>query len=128
MVKIDNASELIAALRSQLVSRADGARSAATKTVDTGKATDTMGPVRVPIEELQRRIGREIGELDMKLPANRRRARIIFIESVLTWDFGDELLNDPQFGFFVRDIEESMSANADVAATLDQMLSQIHSH
>jgi hypothetical protein len=127
VVKIDNTSELISALRSQLATRAEGLRNVGNRTVDAGKnEVRNAGPVSV--EELRRRVGREIASLDMKLPANRRRARIIFIESVLTWDFGDELLNDPQFDFFVRDVEESLNANPDVAASLDKVLSQLHTN
>ncbi len=125
MVKIDGTSELISALRSQMASRADGLRSAAASSTEGGKA-DPAGTTPVTIEQLRQRIGRELRDLDLKLPTNRRRARIIFIESVLTWDFGDALLNDPQFGFFVRDIEESMSSNPDVASVLDQVLLQLH--
>ena len=125
MVKIDSTSELISALRSQLATRSDALRSSSTASAAAGRP-ETRASVQISIEQLQERIGRELKDLDLKVPANRRRARIIFIESVLTWDFGDDLLNDPQFGFFVRDVEESMSANPDVASSLDLVLSQMH--
>lgn len=79
------------------------------------------------IEALRNRIGRELGSLNLKEAADRHRARVVFIESVLSWEFGDQLLNDQRLGALVRDIEESVESHPQAAAALDNMLMQLHS-
>ncbi len=121
MAKIDGTSELINALRSQLVARSDALRTSPARTERTATADATPASI-VSIEELRKRLGREIRSLDLKLPENRRQARILFIESVIGWDFGDALLNDPRFSIFVRDVETSMVSDPKIAETLDKIL------
>jgi hypothetical protein len=120
--KIGGASELVNILRSQLSSRAEALKTASGQSSETANAGAS---VPISIEELRKRLGREMRNLDLKLPENRRQARIIFIESVIAWDFGDGLLNDPNFSLFVRDVEKSMSSDPKVAQALDQLLQQL---
>ncbi len=59
-------------------------------------------------EEIQRRIGERIRMLD---PEERQgpRAAQVFVESVLVWEFGEELLDDPDFAELTRQVRAAMT-------------------
>jgi hypothetical protein len=124
MPKIDGTSELVNALRSQLVARSETLRTDSARSKLTDAATRN-GSAAISVDELRKRLGRSIRALDLSIAANRRQARLMFIESVIAWDFGDNLLNDPQFSLFVRDVEASMCSDPTVGTALDLVLSQL---
>lgn len=123
MVKVDSTSALLDAVRSELATRAERSRLTAEKSGTPAAAQRSASPLT--LETVRQRIGREIDDLDLKLPASRRRARLAFIESLLAWEFGDTLLTDPQFDELVREIDDSVTASPDVAAALEQVLAQL---
>ena len=61
-------------------------------------------------EEIQRRIGERIRMLE---PEERQgpRAAQVFVESVLAWEFGDEVLDDPDFAELARQVRTAMTAD-----------------
>lgn len=122
MAKVDGTSDLLAALRSQLTGRSSKAGSGRSRGVDDAKsmARDAIGP-----EALQERIGSELKLVDLASLPGKKKARQIFIESVLAWDLGAGLLADGQFGRVVRDVEESITSDPRLSDQLDQLLLQI---
>ena len=63
---------------------------------------------KVSPEEIQRRIGERIRMLE---PEERQgpRAAQVFVESVLAWEFGDEVLDDPDFVELTRQVRTAMT-------------------
>jgi hypothetical protein len=59
-------------------------------------------------EEIQRRIGERIQMLG---PEERQgpRAAQVFVESVLAWEFGEEVLDDPDFAELTRQVRATMT-------------------
>lgn len=118
MAKIDGTSALINALRSQLATRTESQRG--TPVNRTGN--QSAAPAAITAEQLQIRIGRELKRLDLRSATGRRQARQVFLESVLAWDLGEQLLTDARFGFVIKDVEESIEAAPQVSQALDELL------
>ena len=63
---------------------------------------------RVAPEELRRRIAQSIEALDINDPMRGDKAARIFVEQVLIWQFGDNLLNDPGFARLAGDVQQTL--------------------
>lgn len=122
MAKVDGTSDLLATLRGQLTGRSGKTSASRSRDVDGMKSTsqEAIGP-----EALQERIGSELKLVDLVSPSGKKKARQIFIESVLAWDLGEGLLADGQFGRVVRDVEESIASDPRLSEQLDQLLMQL---
>lgn len=59
-------------------------------------------------EALRQRIGLAIEGIAEDDPARRRKAMRLFVENVLTWQFGDALLNDPAFASLADDVQRTL--------------------
>jgi hypothetical protein len=70
------------------------------------KASD--GSLRAAPDELRRRISRSIAAIDINDPMRGNKATRIFVEQVLTWQFGDNLLNDPGFTRLVEEVQQTL--------------------
>jgi hypothetical protein len=76
-------------------------------------------PARRPgLAALKSKVRERLGALDPDDPRRPDKARRIFLESVLAWQFGNELLLDRGF----EDIVAGVRANAQVDARLGQLL------
>lgn len=79
-----------------------------------GKATEqqtTKAPAsaaRAAPEELRRRIAQSIAAIDNNDPMRGNKATRIFVEQVLTWQFGDSILNDPGFTRLVEEVQQTL--------------------
>jgi hypothetical protein len=64
-------------------------------------------------QEVERRIRERIARLD---PAEQRgqEAIRIFVSSVLAWEFGEEILGDPEFSALSRQVEEALAAEPEL--------------
>jgi hypothetical protein len=78
------------------------------------------------IEQLERQIGDKIRGLDRDAPNLRQRAARIFIESVLAWEFGDRIMNDPRFFALVDHVQSAMESDASIGATIKAMIDDMH--
>ncbi|WP_157572466.1 hypothetical protein [Nevskia soli] len=125
MTKIDPTADLISVLRTQLSSRTGAKKVDSDK---TGKSEQGAHPPHVvSTQEIKRRIGRQIQQLNLRSETERRYARRIFLESIIAWDFGDQILNDRRFDFIVKDVEESLSLDGTISKTFDLLLEAIQS-
>jgi hypothetical protein len=53
------------------------------------------------------------------------KAHAIFLEAVLTWEFGMDLLNDPEFYTLVNDLKDSMSQDDSLKQKIDSTLKEL---
>jgi hypothetical protein len=87
------------------------------------------GPARArrrpPLAALKRTVQERLASID---PGDTRRAdkaRRVFLESVLAWHFGDELLLDRRFDEMVVGVQEALEAHAKTDASLDRLLREL---
>jgi hypothetical protein len=70
-------------------------------------------------------VARKIRTIDPLAPDFDRTAASLFIESVLTAEFGDALLNDPAFRETMRDVQHAMLSNESIRAQLQTLLREL---
>jgi hypothetical protein len=70
---------------------------------------------------LESRLKARIGGLD---PGNAGQLRQAFVETVLLWELGEQLSQDPAFGDMAARVSEQLAADPAVADNLNQMLSR----
>lgn len=90
----------------------------------TKPATGTRTTVKPGSDEILRRIGDRIHALN---PDEKRgtKAMQIFIESVLVWEFGEELLQDPRFTEIAREVQHTINENELARQKLTTLLEQL---
>jgi hypothetical protein len=65
---------------------------------------------KASIGELKSQIAARLGALSPDERSSSQGARI-FVESALAWEFGDEILTDPDFAKLVSDIEKAIASS-----------------
>lgn len=101
-------------------------RSSSLTGTDTALSNAGMqaGPAtKAGVDEIKRKIGARIKALS---DDERRgtKAVQIFVESVITWEFGDQLLQDPQFTNLSKEIVQAMSENQGVWKKMQALLKE----
>lgn len=82
-------------------------------------------PERPDIQELRSRIAARVLALDAGSPDRKRRARRIFFESVIAWEFGDQLLLDSEFSRMIDNIEETVQADPEMDQQFNELLASL---
>lgn len=125
MTKIDRTDQLLDILRQELAERIKGGRPegpAAPARTDG----NTVRPARpVSAGQLRQQLARELKSHNLGTPEGKHQARIAFIETVVAWDLGANLMRDPQFGFMVRHIEDAICGHATTAERFDGLLADL---
>jgi hypothetical protein len=74
-------------------------------------------------EEIKRKIGERIKALSGEDKGGRRAAQI-FVEVILLWEFGDHLIQDPQFTELSREVVNTMAENPKIWHKLHALLKE----
>ena len=122
MEPISNAGQLIEILRKQLTksqNRTDVSKKTSSKPEATASATPhDIGAVRQNIREKLQRI-------NSNDPKAEQKSIRIFLESVLLWEFGDRLMDDPKFYALLDDVQHSMESDPVVRESLAALMLQL---
>lgn len=114
MTRINGAADIATFIRRQMATmgapgtRADGA----------GPGTAKAGGQAAP-QDLASLVFRRIRFIDPADPDRRRKAFRVFIESVLLFELGEELINDPKFYELVDTVQGRMAADPALARAMD---------
>ena len=122
MSRIDRLGEFVSVLRrGRIASSLPGGAKARTASASAGgEAERTLDSLRTTLSSRLRAV--EGNERERK----RGRARI-FVESVLVWEFGEDLLGDPEFDAIVGRVEENLLADDQLADRLGDLLDELSS-
>lgn len=97
-----------------------------TATVAPGRAPagSARGPrtERASVEQLRQRVVERVRALDPDDPRRPGKARRIFLESVLAWEFGDDILQDNRLDELLAHIEQGFEAAPEMTDQLDELL------
>jgi tRNA A37 N6-isopentenylltransferase MiaA len=74
------------------------------------------------LAQLKQRVRDRLKNIDPSDPQRQNRSRRIFIESVLAWEFGEQLLSDRKLDEFVEQIQTAMSSQPDIDQQLSELL------
>lgn len=121
---MDPVNGLVQILRQKLSERPSSvdnkhiAKSSSSKT-DTSSHSET----KLSVDQVKRKIGERVKSLseDDYQPTH---AAQIFVESIITWEFGDQLLQDPKFGELSKDVVNTLSEHPVVWKQMQRMLSE----
>jgi hypothetical protein len=121
MDPVSNISQLVETLRKQLIE--SRANTGAGAQINLQKPPLSSG--RPNVEELQKKISQKLRRIDTSDPKARQKSVHIFLESVLLWQFGEKLMDDPKFYALLDDVQRSMEADSGVREDLDRLLAQL---
>lgn len=112
---IDSVNQLVSLIRAQLSSRSDAVSTASrqNKRAPSSAKSDTAA------RSLQSLITQRIKAIDPNDSQRGRKAFRIFLESILLFHFGENLINDPQFYQMVDEIQTTMEADTDIRQQID---------
>lgn len=111
MDPISKLNQLIEALRlrQQTIQSARAQRTTTLAQTNRSTAKGSKSHLtKASLEELNHRISERIQMLDPEERQGSKAARI-FVESVLAWEFGDDLLQSSAFSDYTKDIQSAMT-------------------
>jgi len=121
MDKINGFNNIIAVLRKQIGSPAKNKA----KSVDTkSSADDTEASATSSLElaQLEKRLLDRIKALDPNDPDKTKKTSYIFVQTILTWELGEKLLEDPNFHELVEKVSNLIQSNTGLRNSLDKYL------
>jgi hypothetical protein len=120
MDPISNVGQIVEILRKKLVdtqNKTDFPNS-------SNKAANTVAASAKPsIQELQKKIREKLKTIDPDDPKSSAKSIHIFLESVLLWEFGEKLTNDPKFYAMLDDIQQHMESDSAIRDDLTKLMS-----
>lgn len=122
MEPVNSLNRLTELLRRRIT--AEAGKKACAAPVLAGKDASVAGyGKRIGVDALREQIVRALESVDVDDPACTKKTMRIFIESVLAWQFGAEMLADPGFANLIAEVQESMAKEPAVAAALTRFIS-----
>lgn len=118
MSRIDGLTEVMELLRRQISAAKSGRK------VKTRAAAHRPPLTKTSPQALKQRIQERLRGLDLSGQGERHAARI-FLESVLTWEFGEELASDPNFGEMVTEMDQLIQSNEELRAAFTHMIQRL---
>lgn len=88
-------------------------------------AADTDPPQTRSVEELKRRLTSKLKQLDKNQPDFEHRAQTAIVETIVTWEFSDKLLDDPEFPFVIKQLCDNFISNHAVGAKLSSLIDDL---
>jgi hypothetical protein len=122
MDPINNVGHLVEVLRKQLAESQKNS-GATFKTGATSNAAKNIG--RPSVEDLQKKIREKLNRIDINDPKSRQKSVQVFLESVLLWEFGERLMDDPKFYALLNDVQTSMESDPEVSESLSTLISTL---
>lgn len=121
MDPVSNVGHLLEALRKQL---AESPRKAATGS-KAGQSQGAPAAARPDIGQLQKKIGEKLQRIDSGDPKSRQKSVHVFLESVLLWEFGEQMMDDPKFYALLDEVQSSMESDHALQESLSTLISQL---
>ena len=122
MDPISRLNRLVETLRQQM---AESAKRLDTAKPHAAEAKPQSRSARLSVEELRRRIQERVKAIEPDNPDRGRRARRIFLESVLAWEFGDELLLDSRLDRLIDNIQQTFESDPEIDAQLSDVIASL---
>jgi len=125
MEPVQNIAQVMQALRRQMAENLERLRQSG-KLAGPAEAPSGSSAQRVQPTSRQA-IARRLKSIDVEDPGFLDKATLVFVESVLLAEFGEGLLNDPEFRDLVARVKTAMISNADMERDLRRLANQMRS-
>lgn len=122
MDPISRLNRLMETLRQQMT---QSTKRVATPRQDTASNTARAQTPRQTVSELRQQIRTRVRAIAPNSPDRDRQVRRIFFESVLAWEFGEQLLLDSQFNRLIEGIEEAFEQDSETDRELRNVLTDL---
>jgi hypothetical protein len=125
-MKVDGIGGLLEVLRRRIGSQSQRLENSKR----TGHKQDVgvlHGHARITAAELEAGIRNRIRDLNPEAEDYRDSATGIFLESVLLWEFGEDLSKDEDFADLMLKMKESFTSNKDLQENMDRLIRQFSS-
>lgn len=116
--RLDQVLRLISRQMAERASRLDAGTA-------PSQASATPPSRRVALGALKERVRGRLRSIDPGDPRRQQKARRVFLESVLSWQFGDELLLDRGFEEMIAGVQEALQEHPRLEQRLTQLLSDL---
>jgi hypothetical protein len=120
MEPVDNVSKAMEVLRRQMTENLERLRRAGK--LPSQAAPKSAASPGATTQSVRETVARKIRAIDPLAPDFDRLAANVFVESVLTAEFGDALLNDPAFRDMMREVQQAMLSHEQVREQLQSVL------
>jgi len=122
MDPITNVGHLVEVLRKQLAESQKNT-GATLKAAQTPGAKQAAG--RPSVGDLKKKVREKLSRIDISDPKSRQKSVHVFLESVLLWEFGEGLMDDPKFYALLDDVQFSMESDPAVSESLSTLISKL---
>jgi len=122
MDPISNVGHLVEVLRKQLTESQKNTGTTL-KAARTSGATQAAG--RPSVEDLKKKVREKLRRIDVSDPTFKQKSVHVFLESVLLWEFGERLMDDPKFYALLDDVQSSMESDPAVSESLSTLMSKL---
>jgi hypothetical protein len=123
MTSISNVQQIVAVIRRQLATHAAPLEPRLRRGESPSGAA-----AKSPPRDIAALIVQRIKAIDRDDPNRGRKTFRVFVESILLSEFGEELINDPQFYRIVDDVQQQMETDpatqASVSAAVRELVKQ----
>jgi hypothetical protein len=123
MEPVNNIAQVMQALRRQMAANLE-------RLGQSGKPAGQAGALSgTPSQRVQptvrQAMARRIRSIDPDDPGFLEKAALVFVESVLLAEFGEKLLNDPEFRDLATQVQSAMISNTEIRDDLQRLTQQI---
>jgi hypothetical protein len=122
MDPIGNFGQMAEILRRQLLEAQRSGTGAIKSTTETKTA---VGYVRPGIDELKKTIREKLTRINARDSKAGQKFTHVFLESVLLWEFGEGLREDPKFYALLEEIQVGMEGDAGVRDSLMALMESL---
>ncbi len=123
---LSTVSPVMEILRRQMAENLDRLRKSATAggTASGARALPQLGS-RPVTPTLRQTLARRVKSLDTDDPQFQGKATALFVESILLSEFGEGMINDPEFRLVIREVAATMSTQPAIANDLAVLFAEL---
>lgn len=120
MDRISGLNHIIQALRKQL--DRPSSKTAADRQPENKQTTDSSASSSLNLKQLEQRIVERVKAINDDGRDPRRKASYVFVESVLAWEFGEQMLKEPDFADIINKVNDAIRTNPAMSDKIDHLL------
>lgn len=126
MAEIDGLGYMLEVLRRRISanSKRTGQVSSSSQTKTKSTSNASVKP-KASVSELRQRIRERLRALPQDSGKNEEHATRVFLESVLLWEFGDDIAPNHELGDLVSNITSEMRSHPDIRRDLANLLGDL---
>lgn len=125
MAQIEGLGYMLEVLRRRISSNTQRAEAtSSTKSQDSSSATSRM-PTRTNVAALREKVRDRLRSLNPDEPQHRNKAVRIFLESVILWEFGEDIAPSAELAEIVTSISSEMDAHPTLRNNLHSLVDEL---